>query len=182
MTTYISLLRGINVSGHRMIPMDALKACYASLGYSNIDHYIQSGNIIFGSSEKNTEKIAGNITRAIATDFGFEVPVLVKTNIEWKKIIRQNPFLKDNTKEEAFLHACFLANAPDKKSIALLQTGNYAEDRFEVIRDVVYLYCPGGYGKTKLNNGFWESKFKTDATTRNWKTIQQLCNMADQLP
>jgi len=164
-----------------MIPMDALKNCYVSLGYSNPHHYIQSGNIVFCSSEKNTEKIAGNISESISVNFGFDVPVIVKSYTEWKELIQENPFLKKKNKEESFLHACLLTNAPNSNAIELIRSGNYAADQFEVIGNTVYLFCPGGYGKTKLNNGFWENKLKTTATTRNWRTIRQLYNMAEEL-
>lgn len=163
-----------------MIPMDALKKSYVSIGYSNPQHYIQSGNIVFSCSEKNTDKIAANITKVIAKDFGFEVPVLVRTNTAWKELIRRNPYLKNKKDDTAFLHACFLEHTPDSKTLELIRAGNYTEDRFEVVGNVVYLCCPGGYGKTKLNNSFWESKLKTRATTRNWKTILQLAVMAEQ--
>lgn len=180
MTTYISLLRGINVSGHRTIPMDALKKCYVSIGYSNPQHYIQSGNIVFSSNEKDSEKIADKITKAIAHDFGFEVPVLVRSNTAWQELIHRNPFLKNKDIDIAFLHACLLEDTPNQKSLEIIGAGNYGQDRFELAGNIIYLFCPGGYGKTRLNNNFWESKLKTRATTRNWKTIQQLAVMAEQ--
>lgn len=177
MKTYISLLRGINVSGHKKIAMADLKALYEDLGFKNITTYIQSGNVVF-ESESNAN-IDQMIAKAIFKAYQFEVPVVVKTVAELNNIIKNNPFVADGSIDPDKLHVTFLATKPDPKNIAALATKNYEPDQYHIIDTAVYLHCPNGYGRTKLNNSFFENKLKTIATTRNWKTTQQLLALAE---
>ena len=94
MTTYISILRGINVSGHKLIKMEALRKMYSDLGFSDVRSYIQSGNIIFSYKNSETYSLEKKISKKINDTFGFDVPVLVKEISEFKKILSNNPFLK----------------------------------------------------------------------------------------
>ena len=107
MTTYISILRGINVSGHRMIKMDVLGQLFTDLGFQNIQTYIQSGNIVFQIKKLDQQKLEKKIAKAIAEKFAFDVPVIVKEFDELKKIILDNPFLTDKTKDISHFHVTF---------------------------------------------------------------------------
>ncbi|MFT3903723.1 MAG: DUF1697 domain-containing protein [Niabella sp.] len=178
MTTYISILRGINVSGHNMIKMDALKRLCAGLGFRNIVTYIQSGNIIFQSKESDTLKLSATIRSAIDKTFSFDVPVITFTTDEIKNVISLNPFISDGTKDISFYHVTFLSDNPLKENIEKLTSIDTKNDRYEIGDKVVYLYCPDGYGRSKLTNSFWESKLKLTATTRNWKTLNALLDIA----
>ncbi|MBS1745691.1 MAG: DUF1697 domain-containing protein [Bacteroidetes bacterium] len=178
MATYISILRGINVSGKNLIKMDALKKMYEGLHFKNVKTYIQSGNVIFSTQTGEVKKIADKIVKQIKNEFGFDVPVIVLTVDKLREIIQQNPFINDKQKDIACLHVTFLKVAPnefDKKSIEEKKSEG---EEIEFGSDAVYLYCPGGYGQTKLNNNFLENKLKVDATTRNWKTANVLLEMA----
>lgn len=108
MTTYISLLRGINVSGHKPVKMEALRKLYEELGYKNVSTYLQSGNVVF-TAKGNEKKLEHKISQQIELDFGFQVPVIVLTIDKLKKVIGNNPFLK---KDAAFLHVTFLSAKP----------------------------------------------------------------------
>jgi uncharacterized protein (DUF1697 family) len=180
MTTYISLLRGINVSGQRMIKMEALKQMYSELNFENIQTYIQSGNVIFQNRNSKTRGLEKLITEKILSTFGFEVPVLVKELSEIRDVLRNNPFVKERKKDINRLYVTFLSEEPSKENIDKIQGRKYASDEF-VIRDkIIYLFCPDGYGKTKLSNTFFENNLKVAATTRNWKTINKLALMAEK--
>lgn len=120
MKTYISILRGINVSGHKMIKMEPLKKMFSDLKFSNIKSYLQSGNIIFQSKLSDTNKINEIIKLNIEKQFGFDVPVITLTQKELKTIINLNPFLKDRSKDSAFFHITFLSETPAKQKVEQL--------------------------------------------------------------
>lgn len=109
MVTYISILRGINVCGQKIIKTDALKRIYQNLNFENIKTYVQSGNVIFSSNEGEPKKLEKIISSKIETEFGFYVPVIVLTENALKAIIKNNPFTKDEQKDFSSLHATFLA-------------------------------------------------------------------------
>lgn len=174
MKTYVSFLRGINVGGNRVIKMEALRHLYAELGYSRIETYIQSGNVIFRGLDADTAETASKISTAIAEKFGFEVPVLVLEAGELRKIIECNPFAGDPDKDAGLLHVTFLQNQTGTDKLNNLPPGITGEDEFRCVDKAIYLYCPKGYGKTKLTNGFFENLLNCQATTRNWKTTLEL--------
>lgn len=179
MTTYISILRGINVSGRRIIKMDDLKKLFADLGFSDIRTYIQSGNVIFRAKKSDPEKLSQRIADAIAKKYSFAVPVIVKESEELKQIVADNTFANDTSKDPSFLHITFLSGIPSDENYLKIQKKSYSPDEFILLGNAVYLYCPGGYGNTKLNNTFLEKGLKITATTRNWKTTNELIRLAE---
>ena len=181
MTTYISILRGINVSGQRMIKMDALRKLYMDLKFENVQTYIQSGNVIFQSKETDSKNLEKKIAQEIFKTFSFEVPVIVMDIRELKSVVKNNPFLDDKAKDHAFLHVTFLSAEPEKEKFDKLPKEQYLPDEFELVGKAIYLYCPNGYGNTKLTNSFFESKLKVVSTTRNWKTTNELLNIAEKI-
>lgn len=181
MQTYISILRGINVSGKNLIKMDALRQLYMNLGFENVESYIQSGNVMFRSDIQNTKELNQLISSKIKEVFDFEVPVMVFTIDEFMRAIQQNPFTFNNSKSSEFFHLTFLSENPENTLITKIDTEKYLSDEFKIIGKIVYLYCPESYGKTKLSNSFFEKKLKVNATTRNWKTINELLNIATKI-
>jgi uncharacterized protein (DUF1697 family) len=181
MTTFISILRGINVGGHHAIKMDALRKLFNDLGFINVQTYIQSGNVIYQSKKTGTEKINEVIQKSIKHQFGFDVPVITLSLDELTKISESNPFVKDKTKDISFLHVTFLSGKPKDEDINKIKEHDFRPDEFKHIDKAIYLYCPNGYAKTKLSNTFFEKKLKASATTRNWKITNDLINIAKEL-
>jgi uncharacterized protein (DUF1697 family) len=175
--TYIAMLRGINVSGKNMIKMPALIASVEKIGFQNVRAYLQSGNLVFESKEQELVDFERNINAEIAHSFGLEVPVLVLSHPDMLRVRDENPFLKLGTVDESKIYVTFLADVPDKTSIDKIDDAKYAPDEFIVDGKVIYLFCPDGYGRTKLTNNFFESKLKITATTRNWNTVNKLVEM-----
>jgi uncharacterized protein (DUF1697 family) len=177
MDTYISILRGINVSGHNKIKMDALKKLYEDIGFKQVQTYIQSGNVLFREKKSDGWILGKKISEKIAEMFGFAVPVLVKDLAEMETVLNNNPFVNERNSDIKTLHVTFLSRVPEPADIAKLsvQAGN---DEFIISSNVIYLYCPDGYGRTKLSNSYFENKLKIVATTRNWKSIMELVNLA----
>jgi uncharacterized protein (DUF1697 family) len=178
MTTYISMLRGINVGGHKKIKMDTLKQLYAELGYTHVQTYIQSGNVIFQTQDADTLNLVKNIAKQILEVTGLEVPVLVLELDEMKRIVENNPFNLDSTKNTASFHVTFLSETPDTISFEKIKSTDFGADHFELLNKAIYVYCPNGYGTTKLTNTFFENKLKVTATSRNWKTVNELVRLA----
>jgi len=177
MQRYLCILRGINVSGQKKVKMAELVSVFESLGLKNIQTYIQSGNVVFSSSSKDTGKLARKIEREITDQFGFDVPVLLRTKNEIDSMLKINPFLEKKGVDESKLHVTLLAHAPDKSVQKMNATGEHETDRFVLKGDNVFLYCPGGYGKTRFSNVFLEKLLGVTATTRNWKTINALVDL-----
>jgi uncharacterized protein (DUF1697 family) len=179
MAIYISILRGINVSGHKMIKMDALKNMYGELKFKDIQTYIQSGNVIFRHTASPVSGLEQKIKKKILDSFGFDVPVLVREVEEIRKVLKNNPFVNKRNEDVSKLHVTFLSEEPSRENLAKAQAVSSAPDEFVVQGRTVYLFCPNGYGNTKLNNTFFETKLKVTATTRNWKTTCELLNIAE---
>src|SRR5208337_4185366 len=176
--TFIAILRGINVSGHFMIRMHDLKTKLEVLGFQNITTYIQSGNIIFNYEITDQNELSGLIGNNILQNFGFNVPVIVRNVTEIKAVIENNPFVNDRKENIDRLHVTFFSRSPDPEMSRKISVLNFNPDEFIVNQDHAYVFCPNGYGNTKINNQFFENKLNVTATTRNWKTVNQLVVIA----
>ncbi len=179
MKIYISMLRGINVSGQKKIQMIDLKALYEALKFKDVTTYIQSGNIIFKANEKIfDENLAIKIEEAIYKKYNFNVSVIIRSVEEMENIISVNPFLKEREINIEKLHVTFLAENPPQANVESIKHIDYSPDKFIITGKEIYLYCPNGYGITKLSNNFFENKLKVKATTRNWKTVNKFVELA----
>ncbi len=181
MTKYISILRGINVSGQNKIKMDALKELYEDLHFTNVQTYIQSGNVVFQCDKSEQKDLALRISQLLQKKFGFDIPVIVLEISELKNIIGRNPYINDQSRDISHLHVTFLASRPDPIDIKIIQQYKSPNEELTLTENAVYLYCPNGYGRTKLTNTFLEKKLKTGATTRNWRTTTELLHIAEKL-
>lgn len=176
---YISLLRGINVSGKKRIKMDDLKSIYEANGFDSVTTYIQSGNVIFESDITNRDEIRKRIEGAIEKYYEFNVPVNLRTNQELEEIVRNCPFVESESEDNGTkVLVSFLRPVPiDDKSSSLLGCV-IPPERLFIQGKEVYLYCPNGYGKSKLKNTFIEKKLGMSATTRNWKSVKNLYELS----
>ena len=180
MNTFIALLRGINVSGHHKIKMADLKLLFLNNGFSEVETYIQSGNVIFKSEELNTLKIEQSIITAVEKQFDYAIKVLVLTQPELTTVFNSNPFLERESIDISKLCVTFLSAIPTLDKVTEIQElGFKNNDEFSLKMKNVYLHCPNGFGKTKLTNNLFERKFKMNATTRNWKTITKLIELSN---
>lgn len=181
MGTYIALLRGINVTGHNKIKMTELKQLFIDSGFSEVVTYIQSGNVIFQSEQLDILKIEQIIIKAVEKQFGYSIKVLVVTKSQLAAIFNSNPFIERENIDTTKLYVTLLSNQPEIDGIEQIEGLTATnDDAFKVIDKSVYLYCPNGYGRTKLNNNLFEKKLKSSATTRNWKTITKLIELSNQ--
>jgi uncharacterized protein (DUF1697 family) len=177
MTTFVAMLRGVNVGARNKIKMADLEALFVGLGHTEVVTYIQSGNVVFKSRSKTSTTVAQAIEERITRDLGLDVRVLVRTDDEMAKVARANPFRKSGA-EVARLHVTFLADKPDPELVRTVAAFDAGVDEFRVVGREVYLHCPNGYGNTKINNGFFEKRLQAIATTRNWNTVTKLLELA----
>lgn len=176
MQTYISILRGINVSGQKKMLMADLTKLYEDLSFRDIVTYIQSGNVIFKTDKKIINmKLAKLIEDKIFVTYDFQVPVIIRTFKELQHIVAVNPFIKEDIDS---LYVTFLSNSPNAVNLEKFDNLNFLPDKFEIIDKEIFLSV-SAYGNTKLCNNFFENKLKVTATTRNWKTVIKLLELAN---
>lgn len=180
MKTYIALLRGINVSGQKIIKMELLRKALAELEFANVSTYIQSGNILFQSPLSDAKKIEKQIHDLIEKHFGFDVPVIVVTPDALRSVIDKNPYAHENIAEPQ-PYVAFLSAVPTEENVAVLSAMDFQDDRFQTIGKTMYLHYADGAGTTKLSNAVIEKKLNLVSTARNWKTVKKLIELAENL-
>lgn len=150
MTAYISLLRGINVGGHRKVPMKELAALYDGLGLAPAKTYIQSGNVVFLSDQNDAGALAGKISMGIEARFGFDVGVLVYSLADWIAILEANPYPDEASADGAKVLVTLLAREPDAARMTAIEKACAPEEDFKLIGQALYLKLPNGAGRSKL--------------------------------
>ncbi|WP_299114441.1 DUF1697 domain-containing protein [uncultured Winogradskyella sp.] len=176
MRTYIALLRGINVGGHKKVPMAELRALLTTSGLENVKTYIQTGNVIFQSLSNDTKILESEIKQSILDHFGFEVSVLVRTRTQLKKIFDDCPFPEAKKVNSYF---AILSVYPKEDLIKEAYEKSYDNEEYQIINDCLYFYCANGYGNAKFNLNFFERKLNVSATSRNYKTMVKLLSLSD---
>lgn len=176
MTSYIALLRGINVGGHNRVPMPQLRTILEGLGHAEVATYLQSGNAVFTSDATDEQRLADDIRQGIADDLGLDIAVLVRTADEVAAIAAANPFATAAAENPKFVHAVFLSADPDPERVAALDPTRYAPDEYRIGSRVIYVHYPNGAGRSKLDDAVWR-RLGVTATARNWNTVTKLLTM-----
>ena len=178
MITYVALLRGINVGGHKKIPMVELRNLFSKHGYKNVMTYIQSGNVIFQSTEITISDLKNNIEEVIKTYFGFDVPVLIMPYSKLKTIFNECPLPKEKKENSYFM---FVYSEPKVSAINEIGGLTGKNEEFYITKNAIYFCSAKGYGETKFNNNFFEKKLDITATARNYKTVLKLLSLCKDL-
>lgn len=174
MTTFVSLLRGINVGGHKKIRMADLRALYEGLGFKKVQSFIQSGNVVFDSSVEEAGTLSKQIEAAIQREFSFEVPVMIRTLGELRQVVERCPFGPiDIDKDGTRVLVTFLSGKPAEAGRDWLES-----EKLVIVGREAYVHFPDGVGKSKLSMARLEKKLGVAATGRNWKTVLRLVEMA----
>lgn len=174
MTTWVALLRGINVGGHHIVPMKDLRAILADLGYRDAKTYIQSGNCVFRSDESAAGAIADAIATAIDGRFGFKPAVFVLAAEDLDAAIAGNPY--DPGSDLKSVHLMFLARPAidtDLDALAALRAGR--ED-FTLTGTVFYLFAPDGIGRSKLAEKL-DRHIRVPMTGRNLRSVLKIAEL-----
>ncbi|MEV0726325.1 DUF1697 domain-containing protein [Micromonospora purpureochromogenes] len=174
MTRHVALLRGINIGPSTRIAMADLRRLVTDLGHDEVKTYLQSGNVVFGSTVPDAEKLSRGIERAIADELGLTVPVLVRSGAELAAVVDASPYA-DRQDDPTKLLVAFLTEAPAKTKVAALRVPGNENVEFTVAGREVHLHFPdGGYGRSKFTNAYLEKQLGVVATTRNWKSVRAL--------
>ena len=155
--------------------MADLKLMCEKLELKNVKTYIQSGNLIFNSDRQNSD-LENELEKAILENFGFEVPVIVRTEKELETSIKNNPFF-DKDVDINQLHLTFLKEKPSQDDVDKILTYNYEPDEFKIKDKDTFIFCSGKYHQSRLTNSFFEKQLMVGATTRNWKTVMKLSEL-----
>ena len=177
MTAYVSLFRGINVGGNRIVPMNELKSLHEALGFRDVITYIQSGNVVFTSDETDPFQIASQIEESFAQKFGFRSQVIVRTAAELEEAIANNPFQHSPEKESKAVLIVFLATRLEGSALEALKQSYNGPEEMYLIGQELFVYYPDGMGRSKLTLPLIEKKLKTAGTGRNWNTVLKLREM-----
>ncbi|MFF2525218.1 DUF1697 domain-containing protein [Streptomyces liangshanensis] len=177
-TTYAALLRGINVSGHKRVPMADLRALIEGLGHGDVVTYLQSGNAVFTSASDDEDAVARELEQAIEERFGFTVGCVVRDGAYLRTVVDACPFPAD-TLEGRQLHVTFFSAPVDPERLASVDPAGYLPEEFRLGDRALYLYAPDGLGRSKLAVPLGRpALFKgVTATSRNWNTVVKLVEL-----
>lgn len=169
----VVLLRGINVGGANKLSMRDLKACLEGAGYRDVETYLQSGNVVLSGMAE-----ASVIRGAIKAATGLDVPVLARDALAWQAMVSANPLPSRTGAAGEMLHATLLDGPVDPAELlAGLEKYRAMDELIEVGPGAVYLFCPSGYGRSRLTNTTIERLAACPATTRNWRTVLALVDL-----
>ena len=178
MPVIICMLRGVNVGGHNKIKMDALKVLCSSLKLKDPQTYVQSGNVIFKTEEKDLAKLTKRIQDAIERKLGFRPDVILRTADELRDAIKRNPFAKRSGIEPGKLLVTFLAADPGKEARDKALAIKTDPEELHVLGREAYTYFPNGQARPKIPWTTIERVLKTSGTGRNWNTVLKLAELA----
>ncbi len=180
MVTHLALLRGINVSGHSMIKMEALKTSLQTIGFLNVQTYIQSGNVFVDTEEQSGAAVGFKIKQEIFKVFGHEVPVVVITHDDLKNCFKKNLFLKESEIDTKKLYVAFLSSTLQGNSMNDLKISQFKPDEASIDGNKIFIKYAVGAGKTRLDQKYIEKKLNVIATIRNWNTVTQLLQIFEE--
>jgi uncharacterized protein (DUF1697 family) len=181
MTVLISLLRGVNLAGHRKVKMDHLRALYGSLGFDGVQTYINSGNVLFRTAERDLTRIRKRIEDAIEKACGFRCDVVLRTPADLRGVIARNPFAARTGMEPSKMAICFLAGDPSAAARKELRAIDTAPEELHIDGRELYIYYPNGMARPKLSLPQVEKTLLTSGTSRNWNTVRKLLEIAEKL-
>ncbi|MGP4111248.1 DUF1697 domain-containing protein [Streptomyces sp. 4N509B] len=176
---HAALLRGVNVGGHRRVPMAELRALLTGLGLGGVRTYLQSGNVVFTAPERPADERAADLTAAMAERFGFEVGCLVLSRAQLAAAVARCPFPADEL-DPSRLMVVFLDGPPGDHPVARADPARFAPDEFRVGEREIFAYYPHGSGRSRLGQALAAPGRGFTATARNWRTVTRLLELMAQ--
>lgn len=174
MTTWVSLLRGINLGSHNKVPMPALRKALEAAGFDAVRTYVQSGNLVTESEHGSAGEVAAAVRGVVAAEFGIDVPVMVRSPDQLAAVVASNPFPAAARERPRMLHVSFLASAPPATAVERLMSDQLAVDRCRVVGQDLYLDYGDGVHGSRLTPDFLRRRLGVDGTARNWRTVLAL--------
>jgi uncharacterized protein (DUF1697 family) len=177
LTTYVALLRGINLGSLNKVPMKELRAVFEDMGHEGVRTYLQSGNVVFDARSSSPKKLAAKIEDAVFEAFDVKSSVILRTSRELQRAAQANPFQMEGAKPSS-LQVMFLADRPASAAVKTLDADRSLPDQFRVKGREIYLWLPNGAARSKLTNDYFEKRLGTHATARNWNTVTKLLDLS----
>jgi uncharacterized protein (DUF1697 family) len=177
----ISMLRGVNVGPHNRIKMDALRSIYESVGLEDPRTYVQSGNVVFRTKQKNVKKLASAIQDAIEKTFKFRPAVILRTTDELKKAVAATPFSPTPNLHPGKILVTFLEDDPPGHAAANLAAFKSHPEEIHLKGRELYIYFPNGAGRSKLPWSQVEKLLTVTGTARNWNTVVAMLQVAGEM-
>lgn len=177
-TSYIALLRGINVGGKNKVPMQTLRELIGSMGGTGVRTHLQSGNAVFTHREEDSLLLTTQLERALDDELGLIISCLVRTAADLRRVIEANPFPMDEVNGSRFL-VVFLSGPPPLDKLATLDPAVYAPDEFRAGEREIYVNLPDGIRDSKLATHFTDRWLGMTASARNWNTVTKLLDLGE---
>ena len=178
MTTWIALLRAVNLGARNKVPMPRLREVLAAEGFGDVRTYLQSGNIVAESRQRSAAAVEKRIGAVIEREFGLTVPVVARTPAELAAVIEANPFPEAAQRRPKLLHVVFLAGDPDRDGVAALHADERIRDRCRVEGRHLYVDYADGVHGSRLTLDYIARRLGVDGTARNWRTVLALADLA----
>jgi uncharacterized protein (DUF1697 family) len=177
MTRHIALLRGINVGGHKKVPMADLRRVLEDAGFEDVKTYVQSGNVALTAKEKSPGKVKRAVEKAIEEAFGFDVAVVVRSRDEIAALVEDDP-LGDLATDPKFRIVVFLAEKLDRTRLADVDADEFAPEAFALRDYEIVMWAPDGQRDSRLVKTLTERRTGVVGTARNWRTVEKLLDLA----
>jgi uncharacterized protein (DUF1697 family) len=174
MPRIVAFLRAINVGGRNLVPMKRLREIFEALGFTDVETFIASGNVIFTAPSASLAALEKKIESGLQKALGYDVKTFLRTDAEVAAIARYKPFAPAALKTAAALNVAFLSEplaAEGRKAVAAFKTDI---DDFHVNGREVYWLCRESQSRSKFSNARFEKQLKTSATFRGIRTVGKL--------
>src|SRR5262245_54822948 len=178
MTTYIALLRAVNLPGHNKVSMGDLCRMLTDLGLKDGRSLLQSGNLVFGGDARSTAQLESLLEHSAMKELGLETDFFVRTAADWKTLIARNPFTKEAEDDPSHLLVMFLKKEPNRSEVTGLQKTIKGREVVRAHGRHAYVVYPDGIGRSRLTTAVIERGLGTRGTGRNWNTVLKLATLA----
>ncbi len=178
MTSYVALLRAVNVGGHQPVAMADLRRLIETLGFGDARTLLQSGNLVFRGEARTGATLERLLEREIEKSLGVETDVFVRTAKDWSGIVAGNPFPAEAERDPGRLLVLCLKGPADRASVAALRAAIAGGERIEAVGRQLYAFYPDGVGRSRLTLPRIEKHLGVRATGRNWNTVVKLAALA----
>jgi uncharacterized protein (DUF1697 family) len=172
----VVMLRGINLGPNRRIPMADLRQSLAEAGFEDVKTYVQSGNVALSASAKPAQ-LESELAKLIEQRFGFAVPVVARSRRQLQAVVDRDP-IPGAAEQPKLYQVTFLAAKPAAAVVTRLREVARESERVEVAGREIYTFHPDGVAGSKLSVAIVSKDLGTGATSRNWRTVNRLLEMA----
>jgi uncharacterized protein (DUF1697 family) len=181
LSTFIALLRGINVTGRNKIAMSALRSLCTDIGWADVQTYIQSGNVIFTAAAPPAS-LEDELEQAIERRLGLSIPVIVRAAIDWPAYMQGNPFPEESQHQPNLVMLALSKSPPQPDAVPALQDRAANGERIVRVGDALWIHYPDGAGRSKLSPALFDRLVGSPVTARNWRTVLRLDELAHHSP